>query len=69
VTCAFADSPSPAPLYILAVWRERRSRVFLRQEENPMTALIYALSRFYDAFIEARMRQAQAAIKHHRYIQ
>jgi hypothetical protein len=34
-----------------------------------MTALIYALSRFYDAFIEARMRQAQAAIRHHRYIQ
>jgi hypothetical protein len=38
-------------------------------KETPMTALIYALSRFYDALIEARMRQAEAEIRRHRYLQ
>jgi hypothetical protein len=34
-----------------------------------MTALIYALGRLYDAFIDARMKQAQVEIKRNRYLQ
>ena len=39
------------------------------KKETPMTALIYALGRLYDAFIDARMKQAQAEIKRHKYVQ
>jgi hypothetical protein len=38
-------------------------------KETPMTALIYALTRLYDALIDARMRQAQAEIRRHKYLQ
>lgn len=34
-----------------------------------MTALIYGLSRFYHAFLEARMRQAEIEIRRHKYLQ
>jgi hypothetical protein len=39
------------------------------KKEMPMTALIYALGRLYDAFIDARMKQAQVEIKRHKYLQ
>lgn len=34
-----------------------------------MTALIYALSRFYNAFLESRMRQAEIEIRRYKYLQ
>lgn len=32
-------------------------------KETPMTALIYAFSRFYQALAEARMKQAEIVIR------
>jgi hypothetical protein len=32
-------------------------------KETPMTALIYAFSRFYQALIEARMKQAEIELQ------
>ena len=34
-----------------------------------MTALLYALSRFYNALLEARLQQAKAEIRRHKYLQ
>jgi hypothetical protein len=34
-----------------------------------MTALIYALSRFYHALLESRIRQAEIEIRRHKYLQ
>ena len=34
-----------------------------------MTALIYALSRFYNAYVEARLQQAKAEIRRHTFTQ
>ena len=34
-----------------------------------MTALLYALSRVYHAFLEARMKQALVEIKRHQFLQ
>jgi hypothetical protein len=34
-----------------------------------MTALIYALSRFYNTIVETRTRQAMASLRRHKYIQ
>jgi hypothetical protein len=34
-----------------------------------MTALIYALGRFYHALVKARMKQAEVEIRRHRFLQ
>ncbi len=34
-----------------------------------MTALIYTLSRFYNAFLEARLQQAKVELRRYRYLQ
>jgi hypothetical protein len=38
-------------------------------KETPMTALVYALSRAYQAFLAARLRQAKMEIRRHKYLQ
>jgi hypothetical protein len=34
-----------------------------------MTALIYALTRLYNTFVETRTKQVEAALRRHKYIQ
>jgi hypothetical protein len=34
-----------------------------------MTALIYALTRLYNTFVETRTKQAQAILRRHKFIQ
>jgi hypothetical protein len=60
---------SPEVLYSAGLERMPFEGLSLRQQETPMTALIYALGRLYDAFIDARMKQAQVEIKRHKYLQ
>lgn len=34
-----------------------------------MNVLIYALTRLYNSFIETRMKQVEASLRNHKYIQ